>query len=817
MKILRRLRVRNLVTYEAADIDLTAAPVTVVRGRNFDRQNKKSANAVGKSLLFSTIPTLLFAKPPTADKNKSAKDLYLHQNGTIELDVQSNGHEYGFAQYVKGAGTLAYRVSEDVRDLNYNKAAEAISKMREAFPLTEEQFYAFVYLDSRNYHVLQRGTSSERFEFFQNIFNLGIYEVIAKSVGKRYTAVRDQLRDLKTYRTEFAAKRSELKVDRAAYNQMEAQIKGLQNQLGQAQTKLSGWYSHLQLRQNFLFLTEDLDEEALRWPLDMMISQRDRRKNQYLEMQAMYEKAVAQQQAFNLKNDLVERLQTLQRRFKEMDFQSMVRPTVSIEGAEDMIMQMRTKLAALPRLNESAWTSLDQYLFPLQAQDNILKKDPTFWSDRAAHDAAQANATQVTIQNLQHAITHAKSHNGEPCPNCQQPMDVASMQQVLQQLQLVIGEQRQRANLSERALKFYRAAKALPFKTFAEYENQKRAWEKSLTSAQTILEQWREIGRKKAERDQVEDEGKRVLAQIEKIQPVGEEEYSAPETYKKFAEDIRTQIVALNSAIEKKEKLRDFDPKWERPKVQREIETLNRHISDFQPRVTAIQQRLQTVTMDYAAARSTYADLVRLNTKIKELEAVTKDAEILEHMREAFGPKGLRRNRVAVLAETFIMYLNRYAPLVYGEKMVFQMVMGEREFDITATRNNGKTSDVRLLSGSEDKAFRLLSLLAILPFIPDAYRTNLVVLDEMESGLDPVSKKLFVQEFLPMLNRIIPNIVIITPQSEAEFYVPNARTIVVEKRKGVSTLNKGNASWSPSSSASPTPTPSNSRTTRRTK
>ena len=74
-------------------------------------------------------------------------------------------------------------------------------------------------------------------------------------------------------------------------------------------------------------------------------------------------------------------------------------------------------------------------------------------------------------------------------------------------------------------------------------------------------------------------------------------------------------------------------------------------------------------------------------------------------------------------------------------------------------------SDVRRLSASERKMFALVLIPALMSFIPKDRRSNLLILDEPDANMSAVVRESLVR-FLPTLNRIVPNIVYITPHSD---------------------------------------------------
>ena len=115
--------------------------------------------------------------------------------------------------------------------------------------------------------------------------------------------------------------------------------------------------------------------------------------------------------------------------------------------------------------------------------------------------------------------------------------------------------------------------------------------------------------------------------------------------------------------------------------------------------------------------------------------------------------------------------------------------MDENNFNILATRD-GKTSDVCTLSGAQSRAFQLLCALTLISFIPQKYRVDTVILDEMESGLSEKFRSKLCNEFIPQLKTLIPKVVIITPLDKSTLWVEGAKEYIVKKKKNVSVLKE---------------------------
>ena len=135
------------------------------------------------------------------------------------------------------------------------------------------------------------------------------------------------------------------------------------------------------------------------------------------------------------------------------------------------------------------------------------------------------------------------------------------------------------------------------------------------------------------------------------------------------------------------------------------------------------------------------------------------------------------------LCSSLEQQVNKYSKLILPEDYTFTFEL-DTNFSILVTRihnSKAETSDVRKLSGAERKLFSLVLLISLLTFIPKSKRTNLLVLDEPTAAMGEDNKASLIR-FLPVLQSIIPNIVVITPLDKQDYAVINPKVWTVQKR-----------------------------------
>jgi DNA repair exonuclease SbcCD ATPase subunit len=183
MIIFKEIELNNIVTYQKQALSVEEG-VTVITGQN----------GAGKSLLFSCIGNNLYFSHPLSEK-KDAKSLLnasLQENkdfiiedsdydtkskkkkgekreSSITLLIQNNKNNKPYKITQKSQGdSVSYSIEEDGKDLECRTIALAKEQIEKICPIPEDIFYTCSYLSSYKPHPLLHGTTSQRYEFFEN-------------------------------------------------------------------------------------------------------------------------------------------------------------------------------------------------------------------------------------------------------------------------------------------------------------------------------------------------------------------------------------------------------------------------------------------------------------------------------------------------------------------------------------------------------------------------------------------------------------------------------------------------------------------------
>lgn len=776
----------NVVTYKQATLPLNKYPLILIRGLNKDRRSKNSSNAVGKSLIVSAIPTLRYGSPPTVDAKRSAS--IMHSKGSIiKLGITNNGKKYVLSQFQKGK-SVAYDVEQDDKALKYRESKEAFDRIASLIPMSEAQFYSFVYLDARRSHPLHIGTAAQRFAFFEQAFNLDIYDKIAKKVNQEYNGLKFQIQQLRESESDYAQKAATF--SKREVRELKDKRENLVKKAEKVRNRVDSYLKELRLITAYMTLAVSVDTKISDKELRRLIKEAE---SDEIMLEKRYEASVKYWASVEENEINANKHRTIAAKINKLKdliaesiakFPFLERYAQSTTGIDADIEQCTRNIAKLSeqyqKLQEDnrIYKSLAKKKAAFDIGPKRKKKYASITTDRAKAKVAQCSQQ---IKNMNKALEDLESHEDANCPTCFRNLDKKTRDTII-------------ANCHEQISKF---------------ERQKEAWEEAISYIK-ILDQLKtvandyEIEPLKKRLDKEKYKKKRLAYysyRLKSLQNLRESKallpniqvkkikIGKPEVYKDTLADLRQRLKKYNADFENRVKIKElstFYSSYDEAKVR--YEQLQAYIDKYQPLLSKAQEALHNMTVKLTRSESLEKDLKALSKRITNIKDATADYSIYEALREAYGAQGLRKVRTAMLAATFEQNLNKFASLLFAEPIKFSILVGHNQFSILAERNGKPAADVKTLSGSEGRCFVLLTLLSLLDSVPANARTNLLVLDEMESLLDLPSRNLLISEFLPTINSVIPNIVVVTSHTKSEFSIPHAVAYQVTKRNGVSSL-----------------------------
>lgn len=248
-------------------------------------------------------------------------------------------------------------------------------------------------------------------------------------------------------------------------------------------------------------------------------------------------------------------------------------------------------------------------------------------------------------------------------------------------------------------------------------------------------------------------------------------------TYLARKEDLRSldeRIAEMSDAMKPQRPVKDIEADLDncihdRDAIQARLNFLETpkpvNIVDMQD-AENLRARLSVLREELAQMKVHARNYKEVITEIFKLKVNTQYAPVVSAVKALYGPKGLRLARVQDAVMQFTENLNDIVP-AFLPRYSFTAVVTDTGFDILCKRPTG-TGDIRRFSGAEGKLFPLMSLLALHPILPDANRSNILILDEVEAGMKADTREIFIS-MLPDLQKAYPSLWLVTPHDRSAF------------------------------------------------
>ena len=171
----------------------------------------------------------------------------------------------------------------------------------------------------------------------------------------------------------------------------------------------------------------------------------------------------------------------------------------------------------------------------------------------------------------------------------------------------------------------------------------------------------------------------------------------------------------------------------------------------------------------------------------KPLKQANSDNRLLQLAKKGLGRDGFRVKRLNQTLELFVSNLNEFAPLIWDEPFKFEVDIGKRKCEVVAHRNN-KHGSTATFSGSEKRCWQALAALSMLRLLPSNRRCDTIILDELDANMDMPGRAKLIQDFIPELQKTVDKVIVVSPLTKKELGINPDRGFLVEKRRAKSQL-----------------------------
>lgn len=765
---LKGFGLKDVLTFEDTELTLgQESGLYIVAGKNLDSRIKDNTNAVGKSRLFSAIPTAAFETDPLALKKRNKKDILKSKGSVHILEVENHqGQHYRFEQ-----SATAYKIfKHDGKELvNINQTGKAVkleiarTHLETAFPMTEAMFYATCYIsDQRNCGFL-KATPKERLSYITDLFGLDIYDQLRKIFTKQLGDVAKTEIEFKTLAQELKTKEDKLGSVKWGSKQA-TRLRKLKTELDAIRSELNSLYEKIgtfnQAKKNverYEKLTGRLAE------LKTKLKGIDPTQSTLDSLQKDYKSAAASETYFESLDEYKTEIKAIDRRLAKLS-----KPSAS---TDELAAEYEKLIAIIPKLERDVNDSKeanDEYL-SAKAQNEEHKKKANslltkFKATRLFKDLKLKSDFSALVPHIEALRTtvalwdQIQDHdhlNG--CPVCGSSIK-------LKDLKLRVANAKQHLSDFEIYLKYLseidHIVKVKAPKIDIEIS-------KKLTKAKARLKTVKAEGINAEEYEGLVEERKKLRKPIKPKRLV-----------KTSSAKLESTIQLLTEFLQIKTRLKDLGSENYDANTHKK---LSKQVAELNSKSNAIESEWRKLNLARIEHDTLQESVNELSAKLSEIAPILEKRNQLKHVQAAYSPNNLKLQAAETIVRRLEDSLNRYSALVFLEPMKFQIRTQKDGISAIVTRNNGETSDIVYLSGAEANCFRMLFAVSLLPLIPEEKRTNFMILDEPDSRCSVASRGHLIREFIPILRQIVPHVFWITPKSIDDFHDYRLLTIVKEK------------------------------------
>lgn len=772
MRRARSIRLRNVVFFKDVTLPLDKYPLLVIQGRNHNARGKGQSNAVGKSVLASSIPDMRFDALPVSSKKK---DRAFFGPGKEESSIafaidDENGVPFTVTK--SGNKKIKYRITKNGKTIKIRTNKLAQKYLEKLIPHTQAEFYSTVYLDGRRQPAFQFGTDSERLKFLTDFFRLNNFDAVHRKLLDRRRLVKETSVRADTIEAELVRARREAK--EAVWSS--ADDKALEEKLAE-HSDLNARYQSVTKRiskLNALWLLaerqKDLDARLAKCGVPKFKSKLRSKMIQLHDEWDSYEAETVEYT--NERKHLMKRIAKLgDHDHADADKKlSKVERLIGsigsqIESIEDVVSEVETQLEKLRGDYREVQDDVKGLERPVEKRQTLEEK------------RADLQHTMKLVKLIE------KGHT--TCPTCDNAIDAKAVRKRAMKSSTLIKDIDRRLT----ALEAYERLDRL-----VEHGKQIRSKQDGADKAKLadLRKQFKQLRDKRsglrrlmAGAEALREAKADLKAQVRPKRPASarpDETIQALKDDERVAQrydDLTQQRKALEAEVEDVTETTRIDLA-KLPKSK----TLMAEQNDLNKRLQRLVKSGGELRARKLAATTASDSLNRLLKLKAKFDDKLKDGPILDALLDEYSNKGLKVRAAQQIAVSLERNLNESSHKVFVEPTTFKIQVSSGKFSVAFTRGD-RTADIARLSGAESRCFSLLFFAALLPLVPSDRRLNFAVLDEMDANMSEPTRQIFVNDFLPHLRTLVPNIIVLTPDTSLGY---PGKIAVVEKRGNVSTL-----------------------------
>lgn len=748
---LKSLRYKNAVTFhDTVTLPLEKQGRVFLSGKNKDTGG---SNGAGKSTIFEVLQHLLFSTTSKGfARNKFVGDGYF-----AELVMEVDGHEYKILQF-RGAKKQerkdGYKIKKDGVDVTpkgTRHMADCIAYIKEIIGITEEEFRGYVYLAQEGQgHVLISGKGAEKRNYLSDLFNLDRYDSVKEGVEEELETVKNQIAALSeqaAVRDEVEEQLSKIQFSPEDFQEMSETFDATEEFI---RDKDSSWSGRL----------KEADSDKARY---------EERRDVRSKLDSIFpnwhdldvdDVSSERQKKLRKLNARIEKLETLSELLSEKEELS--------EGYIDSLNTTEEQASTSLSTAQTALAQLRSDLKGVRRRITLEEKLPNVEAigEDVPERLKEAEGTLGVIKHkLEEGSTNLKKLSKlttAECPTCGQALDLRAITEQREKIESIVATMESALTASKTEIsaltkltnrinehnRLTAQIGELPSVDQTDHNLAIEECRSSIEEMQTVLEQARENARI----------AKRLSIVVEEIAEFSDKlDVSKLEEYREKAGKLDRAIGKLETLKVLKEQFSSMD----------EIEVLPegeyKHIVKLAEFYKSAQTELAVQKQEAASQKKSSETLQNrlegLEAQLEVWESVQHRKSLFEAMKAAYGPKGLKIHQLKKVCNAICRTLPKYTTIMFQEQRVEFFVDNDPdstdiEFYMRRFTSEGTEEyPVGKLSGGEKKRLAVAMIFSLAELVSPRKRCNLVILDEVGDGLDPIGEEAFASQLLPQLNQ----------------------------------------------------------------
>lgn len=717
--------------------------ISVFYGLNRTNGRKSmQANGAGKSSFWSSIGETLYEEPIVGLKEDTVKQ------GTRFVNLMIKGKK---VEVVRTNSKLEIKINGKPKQ--FRKKSDGRDWLKRNLPLSQTEFNTYAYLDARVPHPLVMGTSTERKRFFNEAFGLDKIDV---------------------ERRMFEAELSKLKRVKAAYQELKAVFDADKEKALPKEERLK-LERRLKALQEEL---EDLGEKNKRLQVIEQVLAFERSARKEIEV---FERLCPNLEEFSsIYGEVEANLKDNRRKLKDAEawheYQKDSRRYTKALGALGEFaakLVRKNGVKGAIKACRTAVEELDELQEKVARHEKLRSQRPSKPEELNGKLPRQSRKELLAeLEALEHKLEHAEKFGTGKCGTCGQDVKIKSPKKLKERIAEVEADLEKWAEVKdyEEALETYKAWR-LEFKAL---DRDMEEVGHSISVAKKFKKALKELRDLPSEPEPFE--GRKL--EIEVCQKMVDEDREQLRLLE-FMQPNLDSVEQLRKLTDKQRNAGKLAPK------------LQERINEIHEKMSKLKARLEVNSM-------VTSQLKRHRERLLEMREELKEEEALKLIVDAYADKNMKRDAVKAVSSRLMAEVNKYAKSIFPEDYEFEFRWDSSKVQLLVHRKyrEGKktkviTSDVRKLSGAESKLYTFILVLAHLTFVPSRKRSNVLILDEPSANFSGETTESF-KRLLPILNKVIPSIIVITPRTDERY--EGAQEFTVLKEKGEAKVVKGHPS-----------------------